>query len=513
VKFTPERYASFIELQDKLHQNLCRQRTLVAIGTHDLATLSPPFRYRALPPKEIKFQPLSQGKEWVADELMEFYETDPTVKHLKAYPSIIKDSPVYPVIMDCKDVVLSLPPIINGEHSKIRLTTEDVFVECTAVDLTKAHIVLNTVLTMFSEYASTPFTSERVKVVYEDPAQCPSAPYVTPALDVYSMRASVAEINSTASISIDAPTAAVLASRMGLDAEVVGEDAILCRVPPTRSDVLHECDIVEDVAIAYGFNNIVPRIPATRTCAAPLPMNLLADKLRTELAHMGWWEALTTSLISRFECFDAMRIPDDDSAVSLSNPKTVSYQVVRKSLVPGLLKCVASNRSLAAAQGQRFFEVSDVVLLDNSEDTGARNERHLATVYAGPTAGFEIVQGVLERIMSLLEVPRRWGSAESALVAGAVEVGADAATVDAVLNAWGRGDLAYKVVPQDHSSFFPARGAQVILLRNVAEGAASHVEEIPVGSFGILHPDVLAAFEVKHACSSLELNLEPFLAQ
>ena len=73
-------------------------------------------------------------------------------------------SPTFPVIYDAKRVVCSLPPIINGEHSKLTLATKNVFVECTATDLTKAHVVLNAVVTMFSEYAAIPFTAEAVDV-------------------------------------------------------------------------------------------------------------------------------------------------------------------------------------------------------------------------------------------------------------------------------------------------------------------------------------------------------------
>ena len=74
IKFTQERYESFIALQDKLHQNLARQRTLVAIGTHDLDTLKGPFTYEALPPEEIEFIPLNQNKKMNGAELIEFYE-------------------------------------------------------------------------------------------------------------------------------------------------------------------------------------------------------------------------------------------------------------------------------------------------------------------------------------------------------------------------------------------------------------------------------------------------------
>lgn len=86
IQFSQEAYNSFIELQEKLHQNICRypytakfrttankcicrKRTLVSIGTHDLDTIKGPFTYEALPPKEIKFAPLDNPTEMNAEEL------------------------------------------------------------------------------------------------------------------------------------------------------------------------------------------------------------------------------------------------------------------------------------------------------------------------------------------------------------------------------------------------------------------------------------------------------------
>jgi phenylalanyl-tRNA synthetase beta chain len=74
IKFTPQSYASFIDLQDKLHQNICRKRQLASIGTHDLDTLTPPFRYEARPPTDIRFVPLNKDKVYNAQDLMGFYE-------------------------------------------------------------------------------------------------------------------------------------------------------------------------------------------------------------------------------------------------------------------------------------------------------------------------------------------------------------------------------------------------------------------------------------------------------
>jgi phenylalanyl-tRNA synthetase beta chain len=148
VAFTPPVYKSFIDLQEHLHRNICRRRTLVAIGTHDLDTLQGPFRYSADAPGDISFSPLTaeDGRVFWGKELLDFYRTDETVKHLKAYTDIIYDSPAYPIIRDSRGVVLSLPPIINGRHSRITPETKNVFIECTATDKTKANIVLDTMV-------------------------------------------------------------------------------------------------------------------------------------------------------------------------------------------------------------------------------------------------------------------------------------------------------------------------------------------------------------------------------
>ena len=101
-----------------------------------------------------------------AVELFTEYRNRP-ISPLKQYLKIIEDSPVYPIIYDSNNIVLSLPPIINGEHSKITIQTKNVFIESTATDLTKANIVLNTIVSMFGEYLKTPFEIEQVKVIYE----------------------------------------------------------------------------------------------------------------------------------------------------------------------------------------------------------------------------------------------------------------------------------------------------------------------------------------------------------
>jgi phenylalanyl-tRNA synthetase beta chain len=156
-------------------------------------------------------------------------------------------------------VVCSLPPIINGEHSKISLSTRNVFIECTATDLHKAEQVLDVVVTMFSEYCENKFEVEAVEVTYEKDG----VKNIYPKLIERDQKVSVVEMNSRVGINITAEKMAQLLGKMCLNGTVISEQEISVRIPPTRSDILHGCDVIEDLGIAYGYNNIETKFPAT----------------------------------------------------------------------------------------------------------------------------------------------------------------------------------------------------------------------------------------------------------
>ncbi|KAE9354857.1 Phenylalanine--tRNA ligase beta subunit [Phytophthora fragariae] len=484
VQFTQERYDSFIDLQDKLHQNICRRRTLVAIGSHDLDTIQGPFTYNALPPNEIKFKPLSQDKEFEAKELLDFYRTNPDVKHIKPYTDIIYDSPVYPVITDKNGVVLSLPPIINGEHSKISLDTKNVFIECTATDITKAKVVLNTMIAMFSEYCAKPFTVEPVQVIYED--ETVNQNELTPNLSKRSVEVQIKNIYSMLfgkgePINLDVDRICKLCDKMQLDAKPSGNGkTIIAEVPITRSDILHPVDVIEDVGIAYGFNNIPLTIPTTQTIGMAQPLNKLGDLLRDEISRAGYIELLTHGLCSHKENFEYLNVEDDGhSAVVLSNPATVEFEVVRTSMLPGVLKTIQNNKAMSIKEGLKLFEVSDVVVIDDNTDVGAKNVRRICAAYTGPTDGFEVIHGLVDRIMQLMGIP-----SALEMPAGTKEY--------------------YTVTPAEERTYFPGRCAYLTLQKEDAK-------PLRLGTFGVLHPQVLKNFDLLNPTSVLEMDLEPLV--
>lgn len=213
-----------------------------SIGTHDLDTMKGPFTFEGLPPKDINFVPLNQTKEINGTELMEFYEAD---RHLGKYLHIIRDKPVYPVILDGDRNVCSLPPIINSERTRISLGTQNVFIEMTATDQTKLDIVCNIMVTMFSKYCAEPFVIEPVKIVSEHN----NVSRLTPSLTTRTMEVEVDYLNQLCGLTESVESIGKLLGKMAYTTEPSTDPKkVKVFVPPTRADVLHPCDVVSAIA-------------------------------------------------------------------------------------------------------------------------------------------------------------------------------------------------------------------------------------------------------------------------
>lgn len=467
IKFDQDLYNSFIDLQDKIHQNIGRKRSIVSIGTHDLDTISGPFLYTATEPSKLKFKPLNQDKEYTAVELMNLYQDS----HLKPYLPLIKDMPKYPVILDKNNTVLSMPPIINGDVSKITLNTKNILIEITATDREKATIALDTVVSMLVS-SNGQFEAESVAIEHHDGRK-----YVTPDMSYQKEQVSVNYINTGLGISLGADDIAKLLGKMGLRAcALAGNEEIEVQVPPTRHDIIHKCDIMEDVGIAYGYDNITKTLPKSATISSQVFLNKLSDQLRNEVARCGYTEALNFALCSRAEVGTMLGRQDNpEQLVRIQNPKTIEFQVARTCLLPGLLKTINSNKKLPLPM--KIFELGDVIFADKSMDVGARNERHLAAIYYGKqTSGFETIHGLLDRVMQVLDCAYIGERQDKcALTRG------------------------YYIEASEDGVYLPGRCAAIIANKQ------------NIGTLGIVNPQVLNNFELNHPTSALEIDIEKLI--
>ena len=322
---------------------------------------------------------------------------------------------------------------------------------------------------------------------------------VTPDLSSREARANVEELCATIGVKLTAEEITKLVDKMQLGPARVDGGDVVVTVPPTRSDILHAVDVYEDVAIAYGYNNITRTVPVSHTPGRELPINLLSDIMRMELARCGYTELMSLGLCSHDENFSNLNREDDGSAVVLSNPKTIEFQVVRTSLLPGALKTLAENRSMKTSEGIRLFEVTDVVLQDpeteEEKDVGCRNERRLIALYAGPTAGVEIIHGVVDRVMQVLSVVP---SPEYCKEASETEFVQTLKEDNAA-----KGE--YKIEALDSPTYFRGMSASV-LLKKTGEN-----EFKKIGEFGALHPEVIQRFKLALPISCFEMNLQVFM--
>lgn len=460
IKFDVQSYNSFIDLQDKLHNNICRRRTLCSMGTHDYDLVHGPITYEAHPPKDIKFTALKQTQEMDCEQLFDVLKDD---LKLKKYLDIIKDKPRYPVFYDAKRTVLSLPPIINSDTTKISMDTKNVFIEVTGTDLKKCKIVLAILACHFSEHCQgdMQFKVEPVEVVYEH-GKCETQ--VEPTLETDTYEVDMAYITRQLGIKLNAEQMNAAAVKMGL-VPLQPSDAskVKYEVSAIRPDILHACDIAEEVGIGYGFNNITMTQPHTNTVGSFIPTNKFTDLLRHEMAQAGFIESLTFALVSQKENYTNLRQDINvDEAITLSNPKTIEFEQVRTSLLPGLLKTLNSNQNERLPQ--KIFEVSDCAVIDPTTETGARNVRRICCVQLNTQDNFEVIHGALCLLMTKI----------------GAELGKD-----------------FSLEECDNKMFFPGRGASVLL------------GGIKIGQIGVLHPEVMENFQLKNPVSTFEVDMEP----
>ena len=251
---------------------------------------------------------------------------------------------------------------------------------------------------MFGGYAE---AIEPIKIISDHNGESREVPDLSPR----EMQAEVSYLNEVTGLDLSPEEIAKLLERMGYSVSPSQADRALLdvSVPINRADILHQADIMEDFAIAYGFNKL-PRVFPNKSAAvaAPLPINKLSDIVRFEAATAGWNEVMPLILCSHDENFAWLnRVDDGKTAITLANPKTAEYQIVRTSLLPGLLKTINSNRHHAVPM--KVFEVSDVGFIDLSQERKTRNQRHFAAAVMGKTSGFEQVHGLLDRIMLMLK--------------------------------------------------------------------------------------------------------------
>ena len=433
VVLTDQIIRSLMELQEKLHLTVGRKRVKVAIGVHDLDKVTPPFVYKGAEPDSISFIPLAKDVCMTMREVLE--------KHEKgvAYRSILEGKPLYPVILDVNGDVLSFPPIINGCLTTVTTETKNVFIDVTGMDEDTISGVLNIVTTSIAERGG---DIETVTVLRGRKKE------TTPNLEPGQWKIDIAAANKWLGLDLDADGMAKCLARMGYSAEGKGKK-LNVRSSAVRMDLIHPNDVIEDIAIGYGYENFGKVLPRTQTIGSERPIERAADLVRQLMVGYGFWEATTLTLTSKDDQFRHMRVHDEE-VVEVLNPVSEDHTCLRLRLTPSLLAVLRKSKHRDLPQ--RIFEVGDVVV-------ESKRRKNLAVMAIHSKAGFTEMKSVVEGVMRDLSVK-------------------------------------FDLEPLESGMYIQGRGASVV------------VKGKCVGSFGELHPGVITAFELGYPVISFEVNLD-----
>ena len=368
---------SMMDLQEKLHLTLGRNRKKVAIGIHDHGTVKPPFTYKAVLPDELSFVPLQGTRQLTPAEILREHEKG------KAYAFVLEGKKRYPMIVDREGVVLSFPPIINGVTTAITEDTRDIFVDCTGTDINAVKAAVNVLTTALAERGGKIKTLK----IHQD-GRTMLAPDLAPKKMVLDAR----QTNNWIGTAMDDSQMVECLRRMGYGASV-SSGRIDVLVPGYRADIIHAVDLAEDVAIGYGFEKFGTVLPKRATFGEEVPLTAFSNSARDIMTGFGYFEVATISLSNPTEQYDSMGLREEKSVIRVKRPVSDEHVLIRTSLLPSLLAILRKNKHRELPQ--KIFEVGEVVI-------GHKNRSLLGGTTIHAKASFTEIKSLVQSILSVM---------------------------------------------------------------------------------------------------------------
>ncbi|MCK5396957.1 MAG: phenylalanine--tRNA ligase subunit beta, partial [Thermoplasmata archaeon] len=371
VNMTDELIASLMETQEKLHLTLGRKRKKVAIGVHDMRDLKPPFVYKAVDPKSIKFAPLGYVSAMDMNEILQRHE-----KGIE-YAWVLEGHDKYPIILDSEDKVLSFPPIINGIITAVTEETTEIFLDLTGTDLNTLNSALNIIATMLAERGG---QIETVTVSY------PDNDMILPDLKTKTREITSEEVNKLLGTEYSSKQIIEYLGKMGFGAQANGSK-ITVKIPAYRNDIIHNVDLIEDIAIGAGYDQVIGTMPKSLTFGMELDIEIKSNLTRRLLIGHGYLEVKSIALSCEKEQFELMQRPESSNLTKIQNPINDYLTCMRMNLVPSMLMFFKANKHRDLPQN--IFEVGDVI-------AGTETTRHIAALAMHSKASFTEIKSLVQ---------------------------------------------------------------------------------------------------------------------
>ena len=449
---------SLMDHQEKLHLTLGRKRRFSSIGVHDLSTLVAPFRVVTVPSSH-SFVPLAMTEEMSIEQILG--------EHPKGveYAHLMEELDTFPVILDCNGDILSFPPIINGDHTTVSETTTDFFIDVTGWNQRACEACLMLVCLSLAERGG---SVQSVRVTGHDGITAS-----TPRGDARQHRIPHRLIQKVLGLDLGSDEIAAALTRMGgqlvesrtvtdgvNSAErwadcAVGEREHVVAMPRWRSDIMHPIDIVEDIAIGYGYDNMPEQLPTVHLDAVPLKSSRLRRRVRASLRALGIQETQSLTLSNERDQFERIRWPQGGGLSIIANPITVDHTMLRQYMLPSLMKLLAANRHHELPQ--KVYELGTVV-------RDSANATRVAWACAEVGGGFTAAKGIAQALLR--------------------DIGAEA------------GDIHFEAIDHRDGPWIGGRGARAM------------VSDEEIGQFGEIDPAVSHEFGLRSPIQAGEFDID-----
>jgi len=364
-----------ISLQEDLHFGIGRRRKKTSIGIHDLDKIVFPITYTTVS-KAHKFTPLESSQESTIAEILE--KTDVGQK----YGSILNNTSNFPIILDAKGNTISFPPIINSALTTVSTKTKNLLIEVTATDKKTAE---DTIAIVATTLQAAGFTLYSVRIS--------GGSNLTHLLNPRKIILDSIFVNNILGLNLSTATIVNCLRKCRIDA-VAKKNKISCIVPRYRFDILSPMDLVEEVALGYGIENLKPSLPISASVGQKNSITKKLDYLSLIMIGLGYTEALNSSLVSK-QVHNDLTNRSGTEVIEVLESKSQEHTILRDSIIPGLLENLSKN--VHEQYPQKLFENGTVF----SKGNPITENIHLAGISAHKDASFSEIKSILQSSLKI----------------------------------------------------------------------------------------------------------------
>lgn len=380
LKLDNQKIKEIIEVQEKLHSTIGRKRKKLALGIYPLEKINLPITYKALEPDKIRFTPLESPREMSGLEILQRHPTG------KEYAHLLKGKIKFPIFEDSKKNILSMPPIINSELTgRITEKTKEIFIECSGFDLEILNKCLNIISTMFSDMGGKIY---QMKIKGKETK-------ITPDLKTERRKISLENTNKLLGLKLTEKQIKELLGKMGHNYIPSTKEV---EIASWRTDILHEVDLIEEIAISYGYENFEPEIPEIADMGEKNKKGIIKTKISEILAGVNLIEVSNFHLTPKKDQFEKMGITEkqEEGYLKIIESKTEN-DILRKNLSHMIMKTF--SRNIDSEYPQKIFEIGKVFSIENSEIS--EEEKLAIGIAPGNFTEIKQILDYLERMLGI----------------------------------------------------------------------------------------------------------------